>query len=443
MPLTASGGIITVIGDSQFWCQGLARDATWPYKLAQLLGGGTPTLDTLSPWYGWVESGVPTTGANRKHVAGGFEVRNAGVNGNATRDMRTRFATDVLGPVVKPDVCIIGGPVNDLYMTDAPNNDATYGLNYSPGGIKENVAWMVSQCVANGIIPILTTCQPWGGIDVYATRWQGTQDFLKWIGSAMTWMSSSETPNSLGLTLIDLYEAVYDPADTDDYLSGYSDDGNHPSAAATTVLAQLVKDALLPAPSITGSDVGGITATAATITANVNPNGTATSYRVEYGLTTSYGTNTSWEDAGSGDLPVAVEVPLTGLAPDTTYHARVVANNVDGTAYGADVEFTTDASPVPDPLTIDPGNGAWEQIDTDLIVRVVSGERTSTEATVYSPAGGYLRFFGADADLFELSADDETWAPVLQVPAGTSAVYLSVSPVAPDVTLTAQVGVPV
>lgn len=194
-------------------------------------------------------------------------------------------------------------------------------------------------------------------------------------------------------------------------------------------------------PSVTGSDVEEITATTATVTANVDPNGASTDYRVEYGLTIAYGSVTSWASAGSGSSPVAVGVPLTGLTPSTTYHAHVVAQGSGGTTNGADVQFATGA--VAASLTVDPGNGAWEQIDTDLIVRVVSGERTSTQATVMSAEGGYLRYFGADADLFELSDDEETWASVLQVPAGISTVYLSVNPPTPDVTLTAQVGVPV
>lgn len=99
------------------------------------------------------------------------------------------------------------------------------------------------------------------------------------------------------------------------------------------------------APSITGSDVAGITESAATIIGNVNPNGAATSYHVEYGETTGYGSETSPVSAGSGSSPVAVEVDLTGLDADTGYHARLVATSANGTTNGPDVSFTTDEPP--------------------------------------------------------------------------------------------------
>lgn len=254
------GGIVTVIGDSEFWCHGLSRTDSWPYQLAQILSGGqTPTLETLTPWSGWVESGVPTTGANRKHVAGGWTIRNAGVNGNTTKFMVQRFATDVLGASPLPDYCVIGGPENDLYMKGPPNNDATHDLDYSPGGIKENVIWMVNQCVANGIVPILTTPMPHGGVEGIGTRWQDMQDYLKWIGSSMGWISSSEVANTLGLTLIDIYKLVYDAAHPEypaNYPNGlvYSLDNVHPNAAGGFLIASAVAEAI--ATDGRGTDAG-------------------------------------------------------------------------------------------------------------------------------------------------------------------------------------------
>jgi hypothetical protein len=50
-------------------------------------------------------------------------------------------------------------------------------------------------------------------------------------------------------------------------------------------------------------------------------------------------------DAGSGSSPVSVSGALSGLAPSTTYHYRLVATNADGTATGDDATFTTAAAP--------------------------------------------------------------------------------------------------
>jgi hypothetical protein len=78
----------------------------------------------------------------------------------------------------------------------------------------------------------------------------------------------------------------------------------------------------------------------------VNPNGQATTWYVEYGTSTSYGTKTANVNAGSGTTNTAVSASLTGLTAGTTYHYRVVATNSSGTAHGSDGIFTTAAGPV-------------------------------------------------------------------------------------------------
>ena len=64
----------------------------------------------------------------------------------------------------------------------------------------------------------------------------------------------------------------------------------------------------------------------------------------EYGTTTSYGAATPSTDAGSGTGDVAASAPLSGLAPSTTYHFRLVASNAVGSTPGADGVFTTAAA---------------------------------------------------------------------------------------------------
>ena len=96
-----------------------------------------------------------------------------------------------------------------------------------------------------------------------------------------------------------------------------------------------------PAPSVATSAAGSVGVAGATVTGDVNPNGSATDYRVEYGTTTSYGSQTTAVAAGSGSSAVAVSVPLTGLTSSTTYHARLVAVSAGGTTNGPDLTFTT------------------------------------------------------------------------------------------------------
>lgn len=117
-------------------------------------------------------------------------------------------------------------------------------------------------------------------------------------------------------------------------------------AALLTVLALAAPSAALAAaPTATTGTPKDVTDTTATVPGTVNPNGTATTFVVEYGTTTGYGSSTAPQDAGSGMVPADVEAALTGLAPSTTYHARIVATNADGRSEGTDVSFTTAPPP--------------------------------------------------------------------------------------------------
>jgi hypothetical protein len=108
------------------------------------------------------------------------------------------------------------------------------------------------------------------------------------------------------------------------------------------------------APGISGPGTNGTyalstTATGAQLSGGVYPNGIDTTYWWEYGPTTDYGQQTPATDMGSGTAPVAVSNSLTGLAPGTTYHYRLVAQNQTGTEYGYDFTLTTPASSTTSP----------------------------------------------------------------------------------------------
>ncbi|MCL2769217.1 MAG: hypothetical protein FWD42_03810 [Solirubrobacterales bacterium] len=89
---------------------------------------------------------------------------------------------------------------------------------------------------------------------------------------------------------------------------------------------------------------GAIEPTTANADATVNPENHATSYRVEYGLTSGYGASAP---APEGSLAASFEedpvaVPLTKLRPATTYHYRIVATDSEGhVSAGPDQTFQT------------------------------------------------------------------------------------------------------
>ncbi len=93
------------------------------------------------------------------------------------------------------------------------------------------------------------------------------------------------------------------------------------------------------------------------LSGTVNPQGAATTYRFEYGTTTSYGTNVPSPDgsAGSGTTAASVSQDITSLLPNTTYHYRLVANNSGGSVPSSDRTFTTPASaPAAPSATVSP-----------------------------------------------------------------------------------------
>ncbi len=102
------------------------------------------------------------------------------------------------------------------------------------------------------------------------------------------------------------------------------------------------------APTVDSTTVENAGYTNATVTAKINPQGTASVYHFEYGTTGSYGTTVPIPDGplGAGSEDVTVSVPLTGLTEASTYHYRVVASNTWGVANGPDQTFTTYTTPV-------------------------------------------------------------------------------------------------
>src|SRR4051794_33280961 len=101
-------------------------------------------------------------------------------------------------------------------------------------------------------------------------------------------------------------------------------------------------DPVPAAPGSPAASTGGVRdvgTTAATLTASVNPHGASTTYRFEYGPTTSYGASTPGAGAGAGTRSAGVSARITGLTPGKRYHYRVVATNSVGTARGGDRSF--------------------------------------------------------------------------------------------------------
>jgi hypothetical protein len=110
-------------------------------------------------------------------------------------------------------------------------------------------------------------------------------------------------------------------------------------------------------PDISDQRAHEIAAESALATASINPNGSATTYRIEYGTTTRYGS-----DTGPAQLPVgatSISTRISGLRPYTRYHWRTVATNAAGTTLGADRSFRTARLPTAVSLSLSRRTVPW------------------------------------------------------------------------------------
>jgi hypothetical protein len=96
-----------------------------------------------------------------------------------------------------------------------------------------------------------------------------------------------------------------------------------------------------PIPSVATGTAQPLTHTSAHVSGQVNPNGSTTSWFVEYGQTLSYGKTTSPENLAAANLPISVHANVKHLRPGATVHYRLAASNAVGTTYGADRTYTT------------------------------------------------------------------------------------------------------
>lgn len=129
------------------------------------------------------------------------------------------------------------------------------------------------------------------------------------------------------------------------------------ASMALTLALPALAQAQSARPAVTTVGATRVTPQSATLLGKVTPNGAETTYTFQYGTTTLYGATTPVAAAGAGTTPKDVFADLTGLAPATTYHFRLVARNRNGTVEGVDRIFRTRPQPLgltlaatPDPV---------------------------------------------------------------------------------------------
>ena len=122
----------------------------------------------------------------------------------------------------------------------------------------------------------------------------------------------------------------------------------------------------IPPALVEGPWASDVAATSATLNVKINPLGASTEYRLEYGTSTTYD-HALTGNVGEGESAVPVSHHLQELAPNTTYHFRLVTVNecIVGkplcTQEGTDHTFTTQPL-VGSSGTALPDGRAWELV---------------------------------------------------------------------------------
>jgi hypothetical protein len=103
-----------------------------------------------------------------------------------------------------------------------------------------------------------------------------------------------------------------------------------------------------PAAVATGPPVN-VLKELATVTGSINPEGAPTTWTAQYGLTVNYGLQSAQQVLSAVNVPLPVQVQLSGLAPATLFHYRIVASHAGILSAGADQTFFTEPLVRPKP----------------------------------------------------------------------------------------------
>jgi hypothetical protein len=169
--------------------------------------------------------------------------------------------------------------------------------------------------------------------------------------------------------------------------------GGFDPAANDYVFTRDVPDAVVamvePGPPIPTTGPPGLLGDhSASVNAAVDPHLLETTWSIEYGTTTRYGSSTSPQQvpaATVGSAPVSAALP--DLKANTTYHYRVVATNSAGAAKGADGTFKTARDVVKPVVTIKVSRQRLAKVRRrGLVYRARCSERCRGTAELVLPA---------------------------------------------------------
>jgi hypothetical protein len=182
--------------------------------------------------------------------------------------------------------------------------------------------------------------------------------------------------------------------------------------------------ATVPPAYIDGVYATDVASTSATLNAKLNPIGTSTEYRLEYGTTSAYGQTLTGSTGEVGE-DVQISVHLQELATSTAYHYRLVAHNAFGTMEGADHTFTTQHTG--EELSL-PDGRAWELVSPPDKKGALINAYKNGDLMIQAAADGSGILYEASDTIGENPQGKNPRTPVLSVrgPAGWGSTDINV-----------------
>jgi hypothetical protein len=384
--------------------------------VANLVFGGS-TFAYAETWNGtsWGEAvGIPSNAGLELHGISCFSATSCMAVGdriegpNNVSAASARWNGSAWSTVVTPGA---GGPLNaltDVACTSASfciaaGNEVGGGVSFGYGETWNGSAWsnpvgapanagleMTSaSCIlaSSSCMVVGTKTEPSGNTVPVAMTWNGAG----WIPSIAA--PTGQGPQRFdGVSCTSICRAV-----------GSSTVGSDTVTLAETRVAAVTEKAT------------GLQPTQVQLNGIVNPNGAPTTYRFEYGTTTTYGSQVPSTAASAGSMSGFKEVStqLSGLTPATTYHFRLVAYNTGGSILSTRNEtFTTPE---------------WK---TEPTKNNGSGNERMTDVSCVGPS-----FCMAVANLFSGGAsftysemwNGTAWSPPSPIPANTGVELESIS----------------
>jgi hypothetical protein len=201
-------------------------------------------------------------------------------------------------------------------------------------------------------------------------------------------------------------------------------------ALLTALLAPAAAGAAPARPVASTGGTANVAQTTVVLNGAVNPREAETTYFFQIGTTRLYGSNTAAAGAGAGARRVRVSVAVAGLAPATTYHYRLVAQNAKGMVFGNDRAFKTQRQPLGLTLAATPNpvlSGRSAVLGGALTGTGNAGRQVVLQANPFPYTQGFLAVTNAQVT----NAQGGFAFPVLGV--GVNTQYRVVMPQRPEV----------